>query len=173
MTLPAPPLSAQRAYVALMMNVISRGLCAASVQDPEVKAEVARFPVGYRIVMTVFPDGPRFALTVTDEGQFARCDVTDRDADLVIRFKHLTHAYLVFTFQEGTARAFANDRMVADGDLADSIRLVRCLNRMEALILPGMIARRAVKEYRPPGLGEKLRGAGAIYARVAASFIGR
>lgn len=173
MAVSAPPLSAQRAYVGLMMTVISRGLCAASHNDPEVQAEVAGFRPGYHIVMTVFPDGPRFALTVTDDGRLMRSDVADRDADLVIRFKHLTHAFLVFTFQEGTARAFANDRMVADGDISDSIRLVRCLNRMEALILPAVVARRAVKEYRPIPLATKLRTAGGIYARVAASFIGR
>ncbi len=167
------PLAAQRAYVALMMTVISRGLCAASVSDEEVRNEVARFRPGYTIVMTVFPDGPRFGLEVTDDGTFKRSSVSDTDADLVIRFKHLTHAFLVFTFQEGTARAFANDRMVADGDISDSIRLVRCLNRMEALILPGLVAKRAVKEYRPMPALAKLRTAGGIYARVAASFIGR
>lgn len=166
-------LAAQRAYVSLMMTVISRGLCAASISDDEVRNEVARFRPGYTIVMTVFPDGPRFGLEVTSKGQFKRSTVTDADADLVIRFKHLTHAFLVFTFQEGTARAFANDRMVADGDISDSIRLVRCLNRMEALILPGLVARRAVKEYRPLPTLTKLRTASGIYARVAASFIGR
>lgn len=166
-------LKAQRAYVALMMTVISRGLCAASINDDEVRSEVARFAPGYRIVMTVFPDGPRFALSVSDDHRFVRGDFSEAEADLVIRFKHISHAYLVFTFQEGTARAFANDRMVADGDISDSIRLVRCLNRMEALILPGLVARRAVKEYRPLPLTQKLRTAGGIYARVAASFFGR
>jgi len=167
------PLAAQRAYVALMMTVISRGLCAASINDEEVRNEVARFRPGYTIVMTVFPEGPRFGLEVTPEGQFRRSTVTDGDADLVIRFKHLTHAWLVFTFQEGTARAFANDRMVADGDISDSIRLVRCLNRMEALILPSLVAKRAVKEYRPLPWAQKLRAASGIYGRVAASFFTR
>lgn len=42
---------------------------------------------------------------------------------------------------------FANDRMIADGDISNAIRLVRCLNKMEALILPKMVAQLAVKEY--------------------------
>ena len=165
--------AAQRAYVALMMTVISRGLCAASINDDDVGREVARFRPGYTLVMTVFPDGPRFGLEVTPDGRFTRSAVTDEAADLVIRFKHLAHAFLVFTFQEGTARAFANDRMVADGDLSDAIRLVRCLNRMEALILPGPVARRALKQYPPLPLGQKLRTASGIYGRVAASFFTR
>jgi hypothetical protein len=37
--------------------------------------------------------------------------------------------------------------MIADGDVSSAIRLVRCLNKMEALILPKLIASLAVKEY--------------------------
>jgi hypothetical protein len=43
--------------------------------------------------------------------------------DLTITFKHLTHAFLVFSFQESTAQAFANDRMIADGDVSSTISL--------------------------------------------------
>jgi|TARA_R110000851_G_scaffold188856_1_gene338882 hypothetical protein len=122
--------AAQRACVALMMTVISRGLCAASINDDDVGREVARFRPGYTLVMTVSPDGPRFGLEVTPDGHFTRSTVPDEAADLVIRFKHLTHAFRVFTFQVGTARALATDRMVADGDLSGAIRVVRCLNRI-------------------------------------------
>ena len=31
--------------------------------------------------------------------------------------------FLVFSFQESTAQAFANDRMIADGDVSSAIRL--------------------------------------------------
>lgn len=37
--------------------------------------------------------------------------------------------------------------MIADGDVSSAIRLVRCLNKMEALILPKLIASLAVKRY--------------------------
>lgn len=37
--------------------------------------------------------------------------------------------------------------MIADGDLSYAIRLVRCLNKMEALILPKLLAELAVKQY--------------------------
>ena len=91
--------------------------------------------------------------------------------DLTIRFKHMTHAFLVFSFQEGTAQAFANDRMVADGNVSHSIRLVRCLNRMETLILPKLVAARAVKRYDDVPLAEKLSKAIRIYGLVAKSLI--
>ena len=79
--------------------------------------------------------------------------------------------FLVFSFQEGTAQAFANDRMVADGEISYAIRLVRCLNKMEALILPKVIADLAVKEYpKNLSLKDKLSGAANIYLKVAQSY---
>ena len=78
----------------------------------------------------------------------------------------------MFSFQESTSQAFANDRMIADGDLSYAIRLVRCLNKMEALILPKLVAELAVKEYpRELSLKEKLSGAANIYLKVAQSYI--
>lgn len=121
--------------------------------------------------MTVYPTGPGFVLRVTEGGYVEADTEGDKTPDLVIRFKHMEHAFLVLSFQEGTARAFANDRMVADGNVSDAIRLVRCLNRMEKLILPKLVASRAVKDYgKVPVVSKLLRG-GRIYSRVVASFV--
>jgi hypothetical protein len=37
--------------------------------------------------------------------------------------------------------------MVADGEVSHAIRMVRCLDKMEALILPKLVAEMAVKRY--------------------------
>lgn len=169
----SPSLAMQKSYVAMMMGVIARGLVAASRSDEEVRAEFAAFAPGYRFGMTVHPSGPSFLLRVREGGELVREGDSQARTDLLIRFKHITHAWLVFSFQEGTARAFANDRMVADGDVSDAIRLVRCLNRMEKLILPRLVASRAVKDYGQVPLGGKLIAAGRIYGRLATGFITR
>jgi predicted alpha/beta-hydrolase family hydrolase len=94
--------------------------------------------------------------------------------DLSVKFKHLSHAFLVLSFQEGTARAFANDRMVADGEVSHAIRMVRCLDRMEAIILPKMVAKMAVKRYPEHlSLNEKVNKAARIYGLVAKNFLNR
>ena len=80
-------------------------------------------------------------------------------------------AFLVLSFQEGTARAFANDRIYVDGEVSHAIRLVRCLSRMEVLILPKLVAERAVKRYPAINLGEKINLAARIYGRVATNFL--
>jgi hypothetical protein len=164
-------LALQKAYVATMMDVIARGLVSTSAVDEDVQAEIRQFPVNFVIQMAVLPHGPSFALRVTDDHTLVQLkDFTGR-ADLSVKFKHIAHAFLVFSFQEGTARAFANDRMIADGDIAQSIRLVRCLNKMEALILPQPIARLAVKRYPAISLSEKVIKAGRIYSLVARNFV--
>ena len=164
-------MSAKHSYVALMMNVISRGLVAASRSDEETRREFSGFRPGYRFAMTVYPSGPGFVLRIADGGYVEPDAESSQAPDLVIRFKHIEHAFLVLSFQEGTARAFANDRMVADGNVSDAIRLVRCLNRMEKLILPKLVATRAVKDYGKVPLVSKLLRGSRIYGRVAASFV--
>lgn len=166
--------AAQRAYVALMMDVIGRGLTSASQVDPEIHNETKGFPAGFIVRMTVFPNGPDFTAQSQPDGSLALLKNFGGKPDLTVTFKHISHAFLVFSFQEGTARAFANDRMVADGDLSYAIRLVRCLNKMEALILPKMVAKLAVKQY-PDDLSftQKLNLASRIYLKVAQTYIKR
>jgi hypothetical protein len=162
----------EQAYVKLMLDVIGRGLAMASQVDDEIKQEIAKFPVGFTISMDVFNSDAAFIAQVDSQYQLVLVDQVAKKPDLTITFKHMHHAFLVFSFQESTAQAFANDRMVADGDLAHAIRLVRCLNKMEALILPKLVAELAVKEY-PENLTlkQKLTGAANIYLKVAQSYI--
>jgi|GEM_PF-61160 len=165
--------SAQKAYVALMMDLIARALVSASTIDGELKDEVAGYPAGFVIQMVVMPNGSGFYLQVQQDKSLVRLDSYAGKPDLAVKFKHLTHAFLVFSFQESTAQAFANDRMIADGEVNYAIRLVRCLNKLEALILPKLVADLAVKRY-PSNLSlvEKLNKGSQIYLKVVANYAG-
>lgn len=167
-------LKARRQYVATMFQVMGHALEAISRTDPEVRREVAGLPDDFVFEMTVLPKGPSLRIRHLGGGKLAY--LTDPapppKIDLSIRFKHIAHAFLVLSFQEKTAIAFAHDRMLVDGDIGYAVRMTRVLNRLEAFILPGVIARRAVKEY-PADLGliDKLTGALRIYRRVALSLV--
>lgn len=162
---------AQKVYVTTMMAVVGSGLAAASRVDENVQRELSAFPAGYQVCMTVFPSGPNFFLRMQENGIADVVDAPVGKPDLTIRFKHMAHAFIVFSFQEGTAQAFANDRMIADGNVSHAIRLVRCLNRLETLILPKLVAERAVKRYDDLPLAEKIRKAARIYGLVAKSLV--
>lgn len=162
---------AQRAYVELMMGIVGRGLVSCSQVDEIVRKEISAFPAGYVIQMMVVPSGPSFAAEVQPDGTLRLLKSFAGRPNLDVRFKHMSHAFLVLSFQEGTARAFANDRMFVDGDISHAIRLVRCLSRMEVMILPRLVAERAVKRYPDIRLDEKLKGAMRIYGRLAGNFL--
>ena len=165
----------QKLYLAVMMRVIGWGLRAMSQVDPVVRSEVAGFPEGMLIEMTVAPDGPGMVLQRRSDGRLAYLGSRPpRKADLSIRFKHLALAFRVLAFAESTPQAFARSRMLVDGDISAGVRLVRCLYRLEAILLPRFIARRGMKRY-PPDLSVAAKlGLGArIYGRIAADLVTR
>ncbi len=164
---------ARRLYVELMFQVMGRALQAVSEIDETVQQEANALPEGFLFEMMVMPDGARLIVEHTGNGRFRYLgDNAPRAVDLSIQFKHIAHAFLVLSFQEKTSVAFANDRMLVDGDISRAIRMTRILNRLEAFILPKLIAKRAVKEY-PENihLPEKLLNAARIYLKVATNFV--
>lgn len=159
----------KRLYVAVMMRIVGWGLRAMSRVDPVVRAEAAGFPDGLVIAMTTMPDGPTMTLQKTPAGRlrYLGGQLPER-TDLAIRFKHLDYAFRVFAFVESTPTAFARARMVVDGDLSAGIRLVRCMYRLEALLMPRFIAARGMKRYPDEiGLAYKLGMNLRIYGRIA------
>jgi hypothetical protein len=163
---------AQRFYVGVMMWLVGRLLQASSAVDPVVRGEVSQLPAGFTFAMRVRPGRPGFAMGEKD-GQL-RLQSLDKTEPLHLSFdfKHCTHAFLVLGFIEGTATSFARDRMSVDGNLGAGMKIVRCLNRMEAIVLPKFIARRAIKAYPEIGFGEKLMAAARIYLRLLIQLVG-
>ncbi len=167
-----PPTGAVRAYVAIVMGFMSRGIVAASQEDDVIRSEVAGFPEDFTFEMKVLPGGPAMRLKKNAAGAFALwTGEAGRKPTLSIQFKHLRHAWNVLTFQEGTIEAFTNDRMVIDGDIAGAMRMVRVLNRFQALNLPAFVARRTLKRYPRLTTGEKSRQALRIQGRLLSNLL--
>jgi hypothetical protein len=169
------PYGAQRAYVKAAMRLIAGLLEAASEADPVVAKEVAGLPDGLVVGMSVF-GMPDVGLRVVVRG--SRLRVTDRSLPippeaqrLEIVYKHVTHAFLVFAFEEGTALAFANGRMSVEGELGYAMRLVRCLDRCETITLPHAVAVRAVKTVRDVETGERVKLAARTLAGLVAGLV--
>lgn len=164
---------ARRLYVQIMMQVVGRSLDAISDIDEDVKEELATLPQGFLFEMAVMPQGPALVVVKQADGTLRYLgEKPPRTPDLSIRFKHQAHAFLVLSFQEKTSEAFANDRMLVDGDLGHALRMTRILNRLEAYILPKLLAERAVKSYPSDlKLPNKLIQGARIYLKVATSLI--
>lgn len=161
-------------YVGIMIWLIGRLLEAASRVDKKIQQEIVALPTAFAFSMGVLPKGPVFAVQKQADGTLYCARKNDTiDPDLKIAFKHVKHAFLIFSFQESTARSFANDRMLLDGDLNLAMIIVRCLDRMECLVLPRFIAVRAVKRYPSISLGQKLNLATRIYIQLLVGFFRR
>ena len=174
MTKPLINMTWQRLHVSTMLDVVARALVAASRTDPAIRREIRDFPTGLEIEMKVLPAGPGFRVRVTPAGTLELLKKSPDKAGLVIGWKHLSHAFLTLSYQESTVRSFANDRLVADGSVDHAVRLVRCLNRLESLILPRFLARLAVKRYPDDlGLREKTLTAAKIYTLSLTSLLSR
>ncbi|MBI2388720.1 MAG: hypothetical protein HYV09_03800 [Deltaproteobacteria bacterium] len=161
-------MQAARAYVAFMMKFIARGLCAASRVDEVVRQELSPLPAGFTFEMSVLPAGPALRLRKRDDGTFVSGEPADARPDLAIRFKHLRHAMASFTFQEPTARSFADDRMVVDGDPALAMRMQRMLDRLLVLTLPHRVAEKALLRVPDLKTVDKARAAGRLWKEMVA-----
>jgi len=166
-------LHARRLYVELMFQVMGRALQAVSEVDADVQEEALVLPEGFLFEIMVMPSGPRLIVEYTGQGRFHyHGESAPRSVDVSIQFKHIAHAFLVLSFQEKTSQAFANDRMLVDGDISYAVRMTRILNRLETFILPKLIAKRAVKEYPESlRLPQKMISAARIYLKVATNFV--
>lgn len=166
-------LRARKHYVQAMFRFMGHALEAISQGDQKVIDDARVLPKGLVFQMMVMPSGPSLALEHTGEGHLRYLGANyNGKVDLSIRFKHMAHAFLVLSFQEKTTEAFANDRMVVDGDISLGVRMTRILNRLESIILPRLVASRAVKEYpNDLGLLEKVPGAIGVYRRVITGML--
>ena len=149
-----------------MMQVVGRGLAVASRVDTEIAYELSHLPAEIIIAMRVHPNGPCCFLQHTGTDLTYLGPRLAGEADMEIIFKHLQHAWLLYTFQENTPIAFARNRIVLDGEIAHAVVFNRCLSRLLTLILPRLVARRAVKRYPFIALREKLLLGAAIYLRL-------
>lgn len=137
----------QRAYVSTIMSLFSRLIAASSQTDEVIQELIEPLPEGFVACLEVLPAGPRIMLQKKGNYFISLPSHSSLKPDISIRFKHVTIAYLLFTFQENTATAFANNRMQLDGDTAIAMRIVRCLNRIQAIHLPKILGEKAVKTY--------------------------
>lgn len=168
---PKPHYGVQLAFVRVMFPLLSGLLAAGSEIDLVVSREVATLPENFIFGMTVYGTDVKIRLQRRGSKLVELDPATAPRPDLDIVFKHVGIAYRVVSFQESTALAFARGRMIVDGDTALAMRLTRCLDRMQAITLPGMVAARALKSVPEIPASERLPLAARYYAVAARNAV--
>lgn len=162
-----PHYRAQLAFVRTMLPLLGGLLEAGSEVDPVVQREVRTLPHDLIFGMTVFGADTKLRLARRGERLVHLDPANAPPPTLDIVFKHVSVAFLVVSFQESTALAFARGRLVVHGDTALAMRVTRCLDRMEAITLPGPVAARALKSVPRIPLAERLPLAARYYSVAA------
>jgi len=147
-----------------MLSFIGHGLAKACRTDNIIQKEMAALPDGFIFTVGVTPTGPYLHMRKDSLG-INLCPLLERP-DVDIQFKHLAHGFTTLSFREGITDAFARERIMVDGDLPAAMKLVRCFERLEALMLPKLIGRKIMRHYPNISLKEKLLGALHIYLGV-------
>lgn len=162
-----PTFHQQRLYCRMMFSIIANGLVSASRHDIVIRQELQTLPVGLTIQMQILPNHANFYLQINEQHQlvFSQSETQSLEK-LTITIKHLQLAMFILTFRESTAQSIANNRMTVDGDITHAVRFVRILHRLQVLILPKFLAKRAVKQYPKLAVWGKIRMASRIYCDI-------
>jgi hypothetical protein len=155
-------------YLRIMLWVVGRAIQVGARIDRDIRNEFDALPEDFAFSLGVYPDGPCMVMAKDEIGavRYLGSKRNGRQIPLRISMRNLEAAMLVFTFRESTAMAFARNRFFVDGGIPAALAVVRVLNRIETYLLPGFVARLAVKRYpswTELPTGKRLLGRAALY----------
>jgi hypothetical protein len=139
----------KKIYVAIMLWIVGRAIQAASRVDREVKDEFAGLPDDFMMHLHVLPSGPGMIVGKDKNGKvkYMGWSPKGKKITLDMKIKNIEGAILMFTFQESTCVASANNRLAVSGNVPDTMAFIRILNIVETYLLPKIITSLAVKRY--------------------------
>ncbi|MGE5404000.1 MAG: hypothetical protein ACM3PP_03585 [Candidatus Saccharibacteria bacterium] len=152
----------KRFMLLVLLFCLGRGFQRVAKWDPDVKKEVEAWKEGFSIMFEVNPNGPYMSLR-KQNGKIKYLGLYKTDAQLIINFKNIDSAFLVFTAQMGTPRAYAEHRVSVKGDLQEAMRLIRCLNYVQFYLFPAIIAKNVMKRLPPIPFGRLMGGRTLTY----------
>lgn len=139
----------KKIYVAVMLWIVGRAIQAAYRVDKEVKEEFDRLDNDFMMHLHVLPSGPGMIVGKDKKGsvKYMGWNPAGKKITLDMKIKNIEAAILMFTFQESTCVASANNRLAVSGNVPDTMAFIRILNIVETYLLPKLITSFAVKRY--------------------------
>lgn len=132
----------KRGLVGVVMTLLGKGIRYAYKVDERVKAEIDSLGDNCTIKMTVAPVGPSLLFGKADGKIFSkRCDY-DTPADIVMSFKGVEGALLMFTGRMGLGEGYAQHRFTIKGDLYKVMAITRIMSYVESEMFPKFITKK-------------------------------
>ena len=117
--------------------------------DPIVKKEIDQWPDPFTFLFSVL-NGPNMAIRKKDGIVRYLGQKTDVPADVELCFKNPEFGFMMMTGQMSTPDAVAHNRQFVRGDLSQTMAVIRVLNRVQALLFPGFIAKKYINRVPKP-----------------------
>lgn len=135
----------------VIMFFLYRGMKVLYKYDTRVHNEIADWPIGRTIVLAASQNGPELCMRKVSWGIVRTGNI--EDPDILISFKSIEGAFLVFSGQIGTAQAYAQHRFLVKGDIAEVMSIVRCIDLTEAYLLPKIMTKRILRRVPEKQIG--------------------
>jgi len=132
-------------YCAVIMEVLGWFIPHIACRKKSVRDEVAALPEEFSFRFGVWPDGPSVAFR--RQGDRLKRISGKVPVKMNVNLKSIEAAWLLFSFQESTCQSEANGRLIVEGELPHTCTFIRIMDKVEILLLPPFIARRAVKKW--------------------------
>ncbi len=145
----------KKGIVWVVMFILGRSFQAASKMDPTIQRELLAWKEDIVVLIQVLPKGPGMCLQ-KKAGRIHFLIFKSKKPDLVINFKSIETAFPVMTGLMGVEMGFAQNRMTVLGDIPTALRLIRCINRLEAFLFPKILSRRILKKVPDLGFNDHL-----------------
>ena len=140
---------AKRAVVRTSLLALGAAFETVSKYSTELKAAIADWEDDYVFSIGVLPEGPAISLTKQPD-RIRYLGKGYKNTNLRILFKNIDAAFLGSTGRMGSHTATAQHRSIVHGNLAETLRISRAMNIVQAYVYPGFMLKKTMK--RPPTL---------------------
>lgn len=135
----------------VILFFLYRGMKVLFRYDTRIHKEISSWPIGMTIVLSACEKGPKLCLRRVSWGIVRVSDIDN--PDVLISFKSIEGAFLVFSGQIGTSAAYAQHRFLVKGDIAEVMSIVRCIDLTEAYLFPRIMTKRILRRVPEKQIG--------------------
>ena len=127
----------------IVMQFLYRGMKVLYYNDIRIKQELDGWNQNKVICLQVL-HGPSITIEYTYLHGLKK---SKKSADMIITFKSINSALLVFTGMMSVKQAFLEHRFSLNGDIYESMRFVRCVDLVETYLFPRFMTKRILNHY--------------------------
>lgn len=142
---------------------LGKGMQSASHFDKDFIEEISSLPEGFLFQMVVVPNGPAVVLKKQNNAFVFKGLKPLAEASLTVKVKNMQSAFMMIVTIIGADRAFAEHRLSVEGDIANGMRITRCMNIVQFYLFPKILSKNILKVVPKLSLN-KLLGRIRIYS---------